>query len=131
MCQNTNDLIFCTCKDSSNIFRRNKGEYSWSLSKLVGIKTYKPGEPRIIGKIRIPNKNLGKGINAENILQELNSRDCFDFEYIPQEMDCLTITGDNGYFKVRFKTGFWEIGRHPAFSSISEPIDSGKVGIMK
>ena len=131
MCQNVPKLTFCSCDTKLKLFeRRPPNEYTWHLTKYLGQRTYQDGERRIIGKIQMPKKQLSKKISLDVVLKELNSRNCFDFDYTPQEMDCLNISGNGGYFRVRFVDNQWESGSYPVFSSDIETIDTGKIKFL-
>lgn len=128
MCGLGKKMVFCTCEDGTN-GKKIEG-YEWSLIRYIGSK-----ETNVRGKIMSPSKDLGNNIEIESILLDLNSRNCFDFEYQPQEMDRLQIntSGNHSrykYFNVIFKKGKWQEGSHSKFTTISENISSGKIKIV-
>ena len=67
----------------------------------------------------------------------MNTRNCFDFEYAPQEKDCFKL--NNGlkhphfeYFSLIFKEGKWQQGSNPGFGrTITENIASGRVQLQE
>jgi len=105
-----------------------QGEMRWVLTRYLGSRqTSKKG--KLLGM----SESLGQVIHIAEVIAEMNTRNCFDFEYVPQEKDVFHI--DNGlkgahyqYFSLIFKLGKWEKGRNPAFGrSITERIARGKV----
>ncbi len=128
MCQEKNNIIFCTCSEKKIGASESLNDYSWSLSKYLGRK-----ETSLRGKIVIPKKDLGNGITVENILMLLNSNvKSFDFDYEPTERDSLRIeiphpTERMRYFRVKYFNGEWTEGGNNIFTSITENIAEGKI----
>jgi HEAT repeat protein len=130
MCQENNRFIFCSCVDEDENPEKDElvDYYTWYLTKYLGSK-----ESSIRGKIMIPKKDLGNGITLKNTLDQLNSdTNCFDFDYVPSERDCLGIQiphpiERHRYFKVIFIDNKWQQGSNYVFTSITEKIASGKI----
>ena len=64
----------------------------------------------MLGRYLFPVDDIGKGLNAEQILLNLNVDNCFDFDYIPNEGDNLTLTTNivlSPYVSFIFKKGEW------------------------
>jgi hypothetical protein len=64
------------------------------------------------GKIMRSSEDLGNDVRMESLLLDLNSRNCFDFEYQSKERGELKIntTKDHlayRYFMMIFKNGQW------------------------
>lgn len=130
MCKENKKLIFCSCSDEGSDKTTSIEGYAWTLNRFIRSKSYENGEARIRGKILSPTKKLSETIHLDVVLEELNSRNCFDFEYVPKEKDCMSIytTGERyQYFKVLFKDGKWQYGSNPVFDTISESIFEGKI----
>ena len=122
--------IFCTCSEENKslegpLILKN---YTWTLTNFLGVK-----KSLIRGKIVLPKNDLGDGINIDNILNQLNNNaDNFDFDYKPNEKDCLRISTSNTneeikYFKVLYENENWIKGSNPAFITISKTIAMGKI----
>ncbi|MBC8756690.1 hypothetical protein H2O64_18600 [Kordia sp. YSTF-M3] len=130
ICIENNRLIFCSCVDEEENPEKDKlvDYYTWYLTKYLGSR-----ESSIRGKIMMPKKDLGNGINLKNILHQLNSEiNCFDFEYAPSEGDCLQVEIPHAierfrYFKVLFINNKWKQGSNPVFASVTEEIASGRI----
>ncbi|MEM7375535.1 MAG: hypothetical protein AAF587_43480 [Bacteroidota bacterium] len=127
MCEVSKKLIFCSClekKDGTDLV----GEHTWTLNRYIGSK-----ESLLMGKLLPPSNELDSEITVEKIIREMNSRNCFDFDYKPQERDCFQIDNGQGsqpyqYFSLIYRDGRWEQGRNPAFGrTISENIAKGRV----
>lgn len=52
------------------------------------VETVYSGE---MGRVIMPSSDIGEGLTVEFVLEKLNSSNCFDFDYLPQERDCLKI----------------------------------------
>lgn len=61
---------------------------SWTLSRHVPTKQL----PLILGRVDIPTPSNNQQKLAKKIAQQLNSRSCFAFAYVPQENDFLRLT---------------------------------------
>ena len=109
MCDFNQGFILCKCEpplaDSSKKKLRTKHkkklaeqaksfmEYEWILFKYIG-----PALEKEIGRYIFPVSETGEGLTADLVLNELNTRNCFDFEYNPLEGDNLVIKAQ-GFFK--------------------------------
>lgn len=105
------------------IWDRNKYEekkFVWSLSKFV--------EERLddgIWQYRGSSKELNKELTAAKFVEELNTENLFDFEYLPEEKDYLHIRIEyvneeikgrsrpyiDAYISFIFKEGKWTINK--------------------
>ncbi|CAL2092882.1 hypothetical protein [Tenacibaculum sp. 190524A05c] len=130
MCKEKENIIFCSCLTTNTESNTNDflDGYSWSLTKYKGQKN-----SLLLGKIVIPKNDLGNNITVENILSLLNSKvNSFDFDYTPNEKDCLDISIPDPierirYFKVKYINEKWVKGGNHPFRSINETIAEGKI----
>ena len=135
MCEESNKIIFCSCQDKTD--NPNTDEiYTWELYKYIPSPRSMPNnltrEPKTIkGSFRRHNHDLlstDEFLNINNILKEMNLRNCFDFDYIPQERDCLFIGIDFGKIKVVFRKGKWVETINESFIvGVSEKIAAGGI----
>ncbi|MCB9261716.1 MAG: hypothetical protein H6607_05015 [Flavobacteriales bacterium] len=81
-------------------------DLDWQLDRLLSVQ---PSDLRIALKPMTPD--LGNGITSEAILTLLNSKECFDFDYIPEENDRLLMRNNHSkdYFAIIFRENKWEI----------------------
>lgn len=127
MCTPSSQLILCPCINESSA-RPAKGIYQWKLDRYLGSR-----ESPIMGSIVAPSSDLGSGITVANMIRELNSRNCFDFEYSPKEKDSLHIStertdGNYQYFTLLYTNGLWAEGSHPGFGkTVLENLGKGKI----
>ncbi len=100
----------------------------WSIYRYLGKSD---GSER--GRYKLPIRDLGKGFNANFILDHLNSENCFDFEYTPTEGNELVITSDGtmDWIGFLYKEGQWEIGHYNPFHFETERIHDGIVILGK
>lgn len=126
MCTEIHQLILCSCEEP-NEKSVQINEYQWVLTRFIQSK-----ESNRFGKIKRPT-DLDKEITIEEMKDEMNKRNCFDFDYNPQERDCLHM--DNGrsgadykYFNIIYGNGKWMQGRNAPFGrSITTELARGKV----
>ena len=126
MCTISTKMIFCSCEEESDK-EAKKGQYTWVLTRYVG-----RSKSIRLGKILKSSKDLGNAITIERVLKEMNSRHCFDFDYTPQENDCLDISNghdrpDYKYLSVVYRTGKWIAGSNGTFGVIKNVIGQGIV----
>ncbi len=131
MCELTHQIILCSCAEKNeNINLINP--HQWTLNRYLG-----PTESTMRGRLLAPSQFLDDQIGIDQILTEMNLRNCFDFNYTPQERDQLCINNglenpDYKYFCLIYKNGNWQPGRNPAFKrSKLEIIKEGKIGFLK
>jgi hypothetical protein len=126
MCQQSNQFIFCSCVDGDPE-QELKGKLQWALNRYIGSR-----ETNIRGKILKPSHQLNNVLNVDEVIDALNSTNCFDFDYNPKEMDCLHLSNglkhpDYAYFSIVYRDGEWQKGSHPPFTSVSENISRGGI----
>lgn len=115
MCENKKHITFCTCveKASDNRFEAiiasfkilgNKEEYlktnyTWSLERVI--RKYSLEErTMIVGELGMPSKMLDTELTAAFVVNELNKKVEFDFDYAPQDGDEITIGLDYRYKEI-------------------------------
>jgi len=131
MCLESEKIIFCTC-EAENEDSKFVESFNWSLERFLRSK-----ESRIKGKILAPSSDLGSEINLERIIEEMNSRNCFDFDYSPQEKDSFKLNNglertDYKYFSLIYINGKWEEGMNPVLGrSVLKNISKGRMKIDK
>ena len=85
MCNISKDYKLCTCTA-----KVDKTKPYWVLNK--GIQ--KPADPfreRIEGTIAYGTEDMLRELNEDRLLEDLNSKNVFDFEYLPVSFDILKI----------------------------------------
>lgn len=141
MCKTGKQIVFCRCINEENTpkpYKKSKRWqvknpspiiYMWSLSQFV-----ENVERMMEGQISEPSEKLGEDLTNDFVLGEINSRNCFDFEYFPQEGDCLSICRSNKtwhFFSYIFREGEWKVGMYNFFYQQTKQIDSGKMEIQE
>jgi hypothetical protein len=100
MCKQNERLTLCTCEDESE---PDRPVLKWKLYKATG--------PRYqMGRAVPPPDTLGQGFTADRVLKDLNSGNCFDFDYVPVDGDSLTIGRDGSnslHLIFSFSQGRW------------------------
>lgn len=141
MCQNAATITFCTCEPkpsavhnkNSRRARKDKAvqevqSYRWSLHKITGVS-----EQTMDGLLIEPDHAFNGELTAESILKELNTRNCFDFAYEPNDGDSLGIV-ENGvgkFISFIFESGKWTIGSPNPFTHQVTKLNSGSVCFEK
>jgi hypothetical protein len=102
MCTATKKFTLCACSTGEKvevIHNQNSRRYKkhirennpsgiiWTLYRDEGIQ-YSVMD----GMMIMPAKQLNEMFTAAYVKDELNKRNCFDFEYTPKEGDCLVLT---------------------------------------
>ena len=88
--------------------RRNKvkieSEFIWTLYKFEGTN-----DITLDGFINFPVDYINDSLTSDVIILDLNSRNCFDFEYVPNEGDNLIIKNRNSnkYLSFIYKNELW------------------------
>ncbi len=97
MCEIDNTLTLCTCADELD-----KSQPHWILSRL------KPLQMQIEGSIEMIDGFQEKDKDVEDSLcAELNSRNCFDFDYKAFNGDELFFNTGSKTLVLEFKSGAW------------------------
>lgn len=148
MCDFSKGFKLCSCGNEpirfreQEFYRKVKGElvriqnkknkeipliYIWRLSRFI--EKYK--DSTLIGRYILPSDDIGKGLNAEWILLNLNIENCFDFDYIPNEGDNLKISSNeyySPYISFIFKNNEWVLDHYDPFE---EEIKDFAQGLVK
>lgn len=120
MCDLQDGFKLCTCSPESlkelTIFRGIpidriqfpdfQPTYIWTLKSIDP----NPG-PSLRGRSVLPKLNVGDVANIEFVEQEMNARNCFDFEYQPDEGDYISfqqVQDPTKYFAFRFTAQKWK-----------------------
>lgn len=148
MCKPNHQIHFCTCaslkkntlpiRDDENfdVAEYEKTLYIWSLYHYRGKK-----ESLMMGDIIMPVESLGRDLIAENLLKELNSRNCFDFDYSPTAGDNFQIREEYIYKSIKgkhrkelydymsfiFRKGKWKEDVYNVFDDKTRKFKKGKV----
>lgn len=158
MCKPNFNIQFCTCSTekkepekiihnkNSRRFKKqfNRDEYmqkkfTWHLSKYV-----ETGYFGMDGMMFMPENQLTKELTTEFLLEELNNNlYVFDFDYLPNEGDCLTIhseyvhpkvkgknrPNENQYLSFIFRKNQWTQETYNALYDITQEIAKGTLKI--
>jgi hypothetical protein len=133
MCDFNKGFILCKCSSpkvaaqKNNPKRKKKKEaiaYTWTLYKYLGLS-----KEVILGRYTFPSNDIGNGLTVNFVLQELNIRNCFDFEYNPNEGDNLIISNAESLTRIEFifREEQWVEDHYSPFSDDYEEFDRGKV----
>jgi hypothetical protein len=138
MCQPKNGIMFCTCIENDDInaivhnknSRKNKKKlytFSWTLDRYLG-----QIETSMDGMVAMPSNALSNGLSDEFVLNELNNKNCFDFDYTPVNGDNLKIYPPlrmdlYKFLSYVFKNDAWGIGCYISFSDNLQKINYGNL----
>lgn len=157
MCKQSANLHFCTCDDknapvihnqNSRRFKRMdekkylEGNIIWTLDRSAGKLEEEWME---IGSIMMPTGKLTDDITEDYVMEQLNTRNPFDFDYQPIDGDCLNIrfTYKNRKFRQKysnltmrylsfiFREGAWTPDFNIPFGEKFEIIFQGKIRIQE
>lgn len=136
MCKTGKQITFCTCKNEpKQIVHHKKSKrwrqknplafaYVWTLSRFSEYF-----DSMMEGLMMEASDKLGEELTKEFVLEELNSRNCFDFEYIPHEGDCLSIHANNhwDFLSFIYREGVWVADQYDCFYVRTEKMEEGKL----
>lgn len=126
MCDLTKEFKLCSC-DGANL---SPSEIGWILRRKNEQK-----EIRLIqGKPAIQKLSENETQLKTAITQQLNERNCFDFEYTPQTDDFLTIKTTEPqtiWFAFRYQQGEWKEDDSTEFSHWRMQLEAYQEGKIK
>lgn len=128
-------MTLCTCAPEVDKIvhhkksRRHKNKVlpdklTWTLYRYLG--AYDSG---MDGMLMEPSYRITAELTFEYILAELNARNCFDFEYSPNEGDNLIVRGPHGFMSFIYATNSWTYEMYNCFQERTEFIKKGHVRI--
>jgi hypothetical protein len=125
MCDLSKGFKLCSCDGD----KLSPEEIGWILKRRDKDKKIS----RIMGKPFIYRMNLSEQELKTQTAQQLNERNCFDFEYAPQEDDFLRIKGgDNNFWMAfRYQKGLWNEDTSTSFSGWRQQLGNHKEGIIE
>nr|WP_321233005.1 hypothetical protein [uncultured Psychroserpens sp.] len=133
MCNFNKGFILCICNDDSDSSIEKDTiktgiSYTWMLFKSINYI-----EPTERGRYIMPSSDIENGLTNEFVFEELNKRDCFDFEYKPEEGDNLFIKKGKvmPYLSFVFRDGLWIDGRTVDFNTEFDDIIEGKLKSLR
>ena len=143
MCEPLQGFRLCSCfkdkpvihhKKSRRHLKKREGQplekqFTWQLLRYE--KSFESGE---VGRVIMPSYSIGSGLSDEYVCDKLNSENCFDFDFTPQQKDNLRIWEEDeraGYLSFYFDGGLWKIGYgFDAFDDIMYSIGKGMVKLV-
>jgi len=125
MCDLSQGFKLCSC-DADKLAT---SEIGWVLKRRDQHKNV----PTIKGKPFVYQMNLNEKQLKANTVQQLNQRNCFDFDYKPQEDDFLNIkAGENNFWMTfRYQNGRWHEDTSTKFSSWRQQLGRLQEGIIE
>jgi hypothetical protein len=126
LCKHSDSRLTVHNKKSRKKKRRNNEQvdFHWHTYKLLGMK-----EVEEFGKYTFPVSDLGEGLNSNFLKNELNNRDCFSFNYRPEQGDNLIISRGATAVRIEFvfNNGKWEEDHYSPFMFELTELDHGKL----
>lgn len=137
MCDTGKEIKLCTCmpngivkvvhhKKSRKFKNKQRDVYTWTLYKYVEYANC-----GMDGMVILPKDILTENLTTEIMLIELNNKNCFDFDYEPNEGDNLKILSPEKYTREHlsfiFRDGKWIDDFYFGFGYEIKKINFGKV----
>lgn len=130
MCKNTQHLKLCTCKDVVDTATDKQNMQAtqslapdniiWTLEHYLGkIMSLAMGMPAR------PTAQLNETMTQSYVLAQLNTHNCFDFDYIPTQGDNLTLQNQYGFMSFIYRDNTWTAGTYDPFLSNLRKIANG------
>lgn len=147
MCEISNELKFCTClelkdRELINLHKRlekfqnkklpnSKEPFSWIVYEYIGSQN----NDGIMGLLDMPSGKIGFSLTEEFVLDNINNKNCFDFDYQPKEGDNLQINFQRNKYWVEFSSfiysnNIWESDSYDTFTEIIEPKNFGILKLL-
>lgn len=148
MCEVGKKLKLCTCltdKDLEVFEAHQKLKHllkqsisatskpiTWTLHRYIG--KVDNSDLVVMGMLDMPSEKLLNSLSNEYVLSQINSCNCFDFDYTPTEGDNLKIEKQRNvnwteFLSFIFRKGKWEADSYDTFIESIEDINFGKVEI--
>ena len=135
MCDFDKEFILCVCKHERIPYKKTKRnkkktqpekiEYIWTLYKYIG-----PNKGKEMGRYVFPVSDIGNGLTSDFVLAQINSKNCFDFEYNPNEGDNLLISDlqyKGGRLEFIYRDGKWLKDFYDPFMDETKRTLEGKI----
>lgn len=135
MCDFMEGFKLCTCKHESTPSIHHKKskrrkrhqaiplEITWTLYQYLGKKNH-----TLDGMAEIPSQILAQQLTVDFVQSQLNQANCFDFDYQPNEGDCLTLRhSGSGFLSFIFRETKWTIDSYDPFMDATQKILAGKM----
>ncbi|MCP2025302.1 hypothetical protein L1276_000442 [Flavobacterium sp. HSC-32F16] len=137
MCQSGKEIKLCTCvpngmdtiihhKNSRKNRQKRRVDFTWTLQRCMGYS-----KTTMDGMGYRPEDALTEDLTNERMLVDLNSKNCFDFDYQPSEGDNLLIFTPESFIREHlsfiFKNGEWIADSHMPFLYEMKKINFGTV----
>lgn len=145
MCIISDQIKFCSClkegkdKEIKDILKElekfrnkvipdSKEPFSWVLYKFDRYEEHEG----IAGLMHMPSDTTGFSLGEEFVLDQLNNRNCFDFDYSPKEDDHLQINFQRNASWIEFLSFIYRTGNWAAdFYGFEEHVHIKNYGIAK
>ncbi len=121
MCKLDDGFILCTCSDKK---QKSSAPFTWELFR----PRYDEPNVSVIGEAGAPYFSREGLLLVDKLREQLNSRNCFDFDYEPEDGDTLVITqSDNEMeYAFTFRDG-WSYDPMPFMGKTMVGMDKGKI----
>lgn len=145
MCSISDQIKFCSClkegedkeikdilkgleKFQSKVLPASKEPFSWELYEFDRYEEHEG----MIGLMYMPSDKIGFLLSEEFVLDELNNKNCFDFDYFPKEGDHLQINFQRNASWIEFLSFIYRSGKWAAdFYGFEEHVHLKNYGIAK
>ena len=125
MCDIKDGFKLCTCKGKE---KKDLGDFSWILEKQ---NTSIVPKCNIVGSVMMPDYSKEEKDMIWLVLQNLNTRNCFDFRYRPKESDVLTLILQDNAYRFRFLGYHWHLDESTPFDAWREQMVLKRQGIIQ
>lgn len=123
MCLIEQGFKLCTCKEKKD---NTEAAAIWRLSSYIGLH-----EPfSVVGEELFYFFTDDEEQNKDYVVHQLNSRNCFDFDFTPNEGDYLEITDAKNLarkYQFIFRNKKWTIDGYDHFTHQTKMYNWGKV----
>ena len=120
MCDLNEGFKLCSCDEE----KLSVQEIDWVLKRL---------NPAILaqhrkGRAAIPQYSANEQICLEKVIAELNTRNCFDFDFEPAKNDRLSLKIAEKWYHVKFSGRSWQEDKSTSLSAWRTQLEKYKEG---
>ena len=122
MCNLDHGFILCTCSGNK---QQSKAAFTWSLFRPRD----NDSDVFVVAEAGAPYFAEKGKLLVDKVRDQLNARNCFDFDYQPKHGDTLVITSsENGIeYGFTFYNGEWDYTTMPFIGRTLLEIEKGKI----
>ncbi len=136
MCKDNQVFKLCTCAPlTATVHNKNSRRAKRERADALPIKDTTWHLQRFIQNIEsgmeglpmMPVYKLNDDLTSNYVVSQLNAQNCFDFDYVPNQGDNLTLRSDGDFMSFIYGARGWEIRSYDPFRDRLQGFAQGKM----